>query len=227
MLHPALRRLGAIALLTACTGCPGGLQDPSRFDLQASNAGCPDVPQSLFLPTCATSACHSADAKMEGLDLQSPNVAARLIGAHAMGGPGFLIDPSTPAASVIYTKLTATPPFGVRMPFSEPALDEATIGCVLQWLTEQVDGGAGEGGTGEVDASASDGTTSDDGSSTASDDGSPFDDGSLGGEDADSPDAAAPIIDAGSTPDAHMTHPRDASAPEAGAPEAGAAPDSG
>ena len=220
MMHLVPKRLGAIALLAACAGCPGGLEDPARFDQLQTGNSCPDVPQTVFVSSCATALCHSAAQKMEGLDLESPNVASRLIGAHAMGGPGLLIDPSNPGASVLYTKVTATPPFGVRMPFGEPALDDATIGCVLQWVTEQVDGGAGEGGN-TADAAASDGTVGDEGSA-AGDDGSSVHEASFGGDDGPAPEAAAPMVDAGSTPDAHVTHTHDASAPEASAPEAAA-----
>jgi hypothetical protein len=58
----------------------------------------------------------------------------RLSGKEAAGGPGVLIDPTTPAASVLYTKLTATPPFGARMPLVGAPLGDGDIACVLSWI---------------------------------------------------------------------------------------------
>ncbi len=105
--------------------------------------------------TCTGVGCHSSQDKEQGLDLQSPNLAARLVGTAASEGPGLLIDPSTPANSVLYTKLTATPPFGVRMPEGATPLDSATIACVLAWITSSASAEAGTPGEadGGVDAS--------------------------------------------------------------------------
>jgi len=158
-------RLGAAALLVlVCVGCPGTLQDPGRFQTGASTASCPDVAQDVLVPTCGTMSCHSAAVRTQGLDLVSPNLASRLVGRPATEGPGLLIDPVSPFASVLYTKLSSTPPFGVRMPFAKPALDAATIACVLDWITAQAepDGGAISGGAADglapVDAQEGDGT---------------------------------------------------------------------
>jgi hypothetical protein len=86
--------------------------------------------------SCGVAGCHDATTKAEALDLASPDVAARLVGVLAVEGNGLLIDPASPGASVVYTKLTATPPFGGRMPTGTP-LDDATIQCVLSWVTSE------------------------------------------------------------------------------------------
>jgi hypothetical protein len=211
-----LTRLGAIAFLAASTGCPANLEDPGRFTSQATSGSCPDVPQAVLLPDCATANCHSTADKMQGLDLQSPNVASRLVGVSSTEGPGLLIDPSNPQASVIYTKLTASPPFGVRMPFSQPPLADATTACVLAWVTAQVDGGAGDASASETDASAGDDAAPTEEASTGGDDGS-SDDGSSGDDASD--DASTPVVDAGSPHDAG--HTKDGSTQDAGPRDAG------
>jgi hypothetical protein len=130
----------------ACAGCPGNLENPERFTDAAADAvtpaddagdggGCPDVPSDIFGKVCATAGCHNATDKSQGLDLQSPNVGTRLAGACARGG-GYLIDPTNPRASVMYTKLTATPPFGGRMPTGQ-ALDDTQLACVLAFISAQ------------------------------------------------------------------------------------------
>ena len=144
-----------IGLVATCIGCPGNLDDPGRFaDAAISDAGpgsdlpaeaglpvlpvdagdCPDVAQSIFGPTCATSGCHSAQDKTQGLDLQSPDLFARLAGVQANEGPGLLVDRGSPSQSVLYTKLTPTPPFGARMPLVGAPLSDADIACVLSWI---------------------------------------------------------------------------------------------
>jgi hypothetical protein len=216
MLSRNLTRIAAVALVGACTGCPGGLDDPGRFSVEGPIGACPDIPQTVLVSTCATATCHSAATKIQGLDLESPGVTSRLVGVPATEGAGLLIDPSDPRSSVLYTKLTATPPFGVRMPFNEPPLDDATIACVLQWVTVQVDGGAGEGGAAGTDA-----RVGDDEAAAGESDGSSSGEASLGEDGGASGEAAVPTVDAGSEPDAHVTHPRDA------APEASSSDDAG
>jgi hypothetical protein len=149
--------------------------DPERFDLAANDAGtpvvavgdaggddagvvtpCPDVP-TMFVETCGVAGCHDATTKAEALDLASPGVASRLVGVAAAEGAGLLIDPTTPARSVVYTKLLANPPFGARMPTGTP-LDDATIQCVLAWVATAPSLQIGDGGGG---APAEDAATGD------------------------------------------------------------------
>jgi hypothetical protein len=201
MIRTTLQRTAVVSVVAACVGCPASLEDPGRF----SDAGaCPDVTSDVFNKVCSTSGCHSAVDKMVGLDLQSPGVASRLLGVRATGGTGLLIDPSNPAMSVLYTKLTATPPFGVRMPFGEAPLDDATVACVLQWITDQVADAGGEDGAATEDASTADAPASEDGPG-AEDAAAPP------GDDASPADAAAPL-DAGKALDARAPV-KDASPP--------------
>jgi hypothetical protein len=160
--------IAPILLVAANVGCPGTLEDPERFleagagqpapqgEMPGEEGGasvdagnCPDVPQAVFIPNCTGASCHNAKDKAQGLDLQSPGVGARLVGAAATEGPGLIIDPSSPSNSVLYKKLTANPPFGARMPLGS-MLDDATVACVLAWITEQ----ASSGGSADPDAGA-------------------------------------------------------------------------
>ncbi len=168
-------RLPVLALLVVSAGCAGTLLDPASFEAatDTSDAGtieagtgdagssCPDIPTTL-LGSCGQAGCHDPTTHAEQLDLASPNVASRLVGVAAIEGPGYLIDPNIPTASVVYTKLLATPPFGARMP-SAAGLDDATTQCVLAWVTTEAsttpvdaDGGASptdDGGFATQDAS--------------------------------------------------------------------------
>ena len=130
-------------VLLHLAGCAGTLEDPSRFLVDAGSApattdtgACPDVPSQVLVPVCAIAGCHSEADMQQGLDLQSANLDSRLVGVCASGG-GLLIDPSFPGRSVLYTKLTASPPYGARMPFGGAPLDDGTLACVVAWITAQ------------------------------------------------------------------------------------------
>jgi hypothetical protein len=143
--------VGALLALVALAGCPGTLDDPERFvsDDAAVDAGgdgpssTVDVPH-IFAATCADAGCHSSTDKAQGLDLQSDDMVARLLGVPARGG-GLLIDPASPTHSVLYAKLTSNPPFGVRMPLGKPALDDTTLTSILSWVTDVASRDAGVG----------------------------------------------------------------------------------
>jgi hypothetical protein len=129
----------AAVLAAALAGCPGSLEDPGRFDEQFGT--CPDVPTYLAT-SCGTTGCHAATNSAGGLDLASADLATRLDGKKASGGTGLLIDPSSPDQSVLYTKLTASPPFGSRMPLGGAPLDDTTVSCVLTWIETSTKGGS-------------------------------------------------------------------------------------
>ena len=145
-----LAAAGCLALL-GLAGCPGTLADREAFEAAMIEAGtleagavtgddtdasfqCPDVPSGILAARCGLSGCHGS-TPAAGLDLVSPDVHARLTGKAANGGPGVLVDPGgDPDASVLYLKLTASPPFGSRMPLAGDPLDDATLACVAAWI---------------------------------------------------------------------------------------------
>ena len=160
-------RYASIASLAAfAAACAGTLENRDQF-LDGGDGGtpsaCPDVPQTVFTPTCGTAGCHAAIHPQSGLDLASPNVASRLVGVVATSG-GLLVDPAHPEQSLVYRKLEVGAP-GSRMPIGR-VLDDATIACVLSWVESVSGGDAGvsndaavvpvdDGAT--LDASSSDG----------------------------------------------------------------------
>lgn len=133
MLHrPSIGLLLLIpALLPALAGCPGSLDNPERFK-DGGGADCSDVP-ALLAMKCGTSGCHASSNPANGLDLASDDPMGRLSGKAATGGMGTIIDPSAPEDSVLYQKLTDSPPFGGRMPPGAP-FDETTMACILSWI---------------------------------------------------------------------------------------------
>jgi hypothetical protein len=93
---------------------------------------CPDIPTTLFEPRCGTAGCHGATNPADGLDLVSPNVAARVVNVPAASG-GVLVDPAHPEQSVLYQRIA--PGAASPMPPSGPAVEGATVACVLSWAS--------------------------------------------------------------------------------------------
>jgi len=145
--------VASLALLGAIigAGCAAPLDDPARFAELGQGGGpgtCGDITQTVFVKTCASAGCHSAASKAQGLDLESANVAYRLVNVCSTEGPGRLVDTASPSNSILFAKLSPTPPFGSRMPLGKAPLDDATMQCVLAWISNQ-SGPAQSGSCGE------------------------------------------------------------------------------
>lgn len=129
------RLLAAAAVLSAGTsalvGCPGTLTLEEKQHLAYD---CPDVPTVILARRCGNAGCHDAETSAGALDLASPKVEQRLIGAQSAYGEGALIDLRDPERSLLLTKLGDAPPFGARMPSGRPPIDPAAYACVRAWV---------------------------------------------------------------------------------------------
>jgi len=104
----------------------------------AGNGGpCGDVVARIFVPSCGGTGCHGATGPQQDLDLVSPGVAARVVGVPGIGCTSILADPDNPEASLIYQKLSPTPPCGSPMPLARPALSDEDTACILTWIAAQ------------------------------------------------------------------------------------------
>ena len=129
-----------IALLALLAGCAGTLEDPERFITDAghavADAGCGDrVVAEIFPTSCGGASCHQGSQPSAGLDLVSPNVAARLVdvpGSSCGGRP--LIDSANPVDSALLDRLLPEPECGLRMPRALPPLSAEDTACVAQWV---------------------------------------------------------------------------------------------
>jgi hypothetical protein len=122
-------------------GCPGDLESPDRFAGQFGGGGCPDIEMDIIPKDCAKASCHSGSTPMGSLDLSGSDIVTQLSNKKCVGDPKvLLIDTANPAKSALYTKITASPPFGAQMPFATTKLDEATQACFLSWLEDSVKG---------------------------------------------------------------------------------------
>ena len=143
-----LCRVGPVLLLA---GCPGSLDNLDVFlsdgaiqagpDTGVVDEDCDYVVDQILSNTesCAFSGCHGAASNSRNLDLETDDIIGRLSGVAASAScpDEVIVDPVDPAQSLLYTKLTANPPCGGRMPVGG-ALGDADIACVLTWIQANV-----------------------------------------------------------------------------------------
>ncbi len=141
------RRALAVAVLSvvALTGCPGRLERPERFGLlSADGGGMPPADGGTAAPTgpeilamrCAGSGCHGATSPAIGLDLESPGLAERVVGAPAVACMGQTLVVAVGAdGSVLVDKIAnETPACGTRMPLLRDALPASETAIIRAWI---------------------------------------------------------------------------------------------
>lgn len=136
---PRLPLVAALLPLSAAlVGCPGTIDDFAPYRGGGDGGTCADVPTEIFGKRCATAGCHTGATPAGSLDLTPSGVEMRVVGKPAsMDCGGTLADPMSPKASILYLKLSTTPPCGSPMPLGGAALSAADQQCVLDWITAQ------------------------------------------------------------------------------------------
>jgi hypothetical protein len=161
--------LAALVVVVALGACAGSLDNKDEFldagfttatSSGSGNDPCGDVPAAILTPNCGGGGCHGTMGPQNDLDLESPGVAARVVGVTAKVCQGILADPSSPETSVIYTKLLADTTCGLQMPLSRPPLSAMDIECVKTWIAKQssvasTSAGGGAGGAGATGSQSS------------------------------------------------------------------------
>jgi len=135
---------GLLLSIMVVAGCAGSL-DPGVGGGGSSGGGMggssgSDCQTAIFAANCV--GCHGTLSQAVGLDLQSPNVGARLVGIATGNGsscPGAnLLDKgSNPATGVFIQKVTMASPTcgGSSMPFGLPLLSASDQQCLTSWAT--------------------------------------------------------------------------------------------
>lgn len=129
--------------------CPGRIGNPEQFTNASLAFKCEDftdVHKELVRPYCAQSGCHSAIGPASDLDLETPGVALRMYGQHALGCPTeLLLDPQNPFGGYFFDKVSQTKPkCGAKMPQVGDPLTESEISCLHLWLAQELEAAASE-----------------------------------------------------------------------------------
>ena len=133
-----VRSLILLASLAAgVAACGGDLQPASDLaDPTTCASSTTELQRTLLAPRCGSSGCHDAAHPTYGLDLVSPGLEARVIGAASIGCTGErMVIPGDPERSQLYVKIAqASPECGRRMPQGAPALSASQLACVAAWI---------------------------------------------------------------------------------------------
>lgn len=148
--RPAI--LGAALLVAGC-GSGGGSSapDPQPGDPPANPPADPpanpppgnpslvatfeSIQDNVLTPVCT--GCHVGAAAPAGLRLDAANSYALLVGVASTEAPSVLrVAPGNPNASYLIQKLEGTAAVGARMPLNAPALAQADIDVIRQWITD-------------------------------------------------------------------------------------------
>ena len=118
-----------LLLLAAC----GGSEPPVPPQLSA-------IQQRIFAPNCTFSSCHGEGGAGGNLNLTAGQAFAQLVShacdnAQARADGLLRVAPGDPAHSFLLMKLhSVDTKYGVRMPQSAPALADAQIASIQQWI---------------------------------------------------------------------------------------------
>ncbi|MCM2310348.1 MAG: hypothetical protein NDI84_03000 [Steroidobacteraceae bacterium] len=133
--------LVAMLLGSACDGSGEGLDANGR---PLGEGGAPQgeltadfasIQAHVFTPVCTQ--CHAGAAAPMGLRLDAANSYGSLVGVASGQVPGMLrVRPGDPAGSYLVQKLEGRAAVGARMPFGLPALPDATIRVIRQWISD-------------------------------------------------------------------------------------------
>lgn len=135
--------IGVFALVVCVGGCAGngeGLDANGRPVAEGGGAVplTPDfasIQANVFTPVC--SPCHAGAGAPQGLRLDAASSYASLVGVPSSEVPGLLrVEPGDPANSYLVQKLAGNASVGDRMPSGQPALPEATIQAIRQWIVD-------------------------------------------------------------------------------------------
>lgn len=127
-----------IALSILCTACgnletitgPGGGGDPVD-----PNATFTRVQNEVFTPTCARIGCHDTLGQQQQLVLTAGRAYEQTVNRASIQMPSLnRVTPGDPTNSYLYRKITGAGITGDRMPQGLPALSEAQIALVRDWI---------------------------------------------------------------------------------------------
>jgi hypothetical protein len=90
----------------------------------------------IFTPSCAFPSCHASADAAGGLDLETADLEAELVGATSGTCDGWIrVVPGAPDESLLYTKLAGPAPCGALMP-PAAALPPEQVACVRTWIED-------------------------------------------------------------------------------------------
>ena len=93
------------------------------------------IQQSVFTPTCATAACHSAGNQAQGLSLAAGDTFGETVNVSSTQSALDIVEPGDPDNSWLVRKIEGTQTSGSRMPVGG-TLSQSQIDSIRTWISE-------------------------------------------------------------------------------------------
>jgi mono/diheme cytochrome c family protein len=126
----------AALVMAGCAGNGEGL-DANGEPIASGppvNSDFQQIQATIFTPICT--ACHTGANAPQGLRLDAANSYALLVNVASAEVPSLLrVNPGNPDSSYLVQKIQGTAAVGGRMPLGGPALSQAQIDLVRQWIS--------------------------------------------------------------------------------------------
>src|SRR5690242_12181226 len=120
---------GAALTVFACDDTPSDEGDSPPTGVLPCEPTLASIIDTIFLPTCTGSGCHSGADSAAGLDFTLGGLEARLVDQAAATCDRILVVPGDPAASFLHEKVTSDAlSCGVPMPIGQKLAD-SQIAC--------------------------------------------------------------------------------------------------
>ena len=122
--------------VVSCTGGDGsGL--PPRLPPGTFGANFSEIQSNIFVPNCATTGCHLGAGAPQRLRLDDANSYGMLVGVPSSESSSTLrVAPGDPDNSYLIQKLEGSASVGAQMPLGAPALEQASIDVIRQWISD-------------------------------------------------------------------------------------------
>lgn len=143
--------------------CPEGANLENAMKYHEARRGQECDARPIFEERCSGAICHGENGEegpAGGVDLVSPGVEDRVYNVAASyknvsdpeacpSTPELLINPASPEASLMLTKLSGTHSCGDAMPIpNPPGLSSSEQECIRRWVLSVIENGGGNGGLG-------------------------------------------------------------------------------
>ena len=122
--------------VASCTGGDGsGL--PPKLPPGAFGPNFSEIQANIFVLNCATTGCHLGAGAPQGLRLDDANSYGMLVGVPSSESSSTLrVAPGDPGNSYLIQKLEGSASVGAQMPLGAPALEQASIDVIRQWISD-------------------------------------------------------------------------------------------
>lgn len=127
--------LAAFVLMASCGELKLPTEPPGSGNPPDPTATFTRVQNEIFTPSCSQIGCHDRIGQQSDLILSAGSAYANIVSVPSVELPQIhRVTPNDPANSYLYRKVTGVGITGDRMPQASPALTDAEIALIRDWI---------------------------------------------------------------------------------------------